>query len=142
MTLPYTRPEILKAPEHPPACCQQQTITVPASVNTKTSHKHDYPSPQHRHSYTRRSAAERTFSTVKDPATNDISRGWCQITGLTPIALFTTTVFIARNLRIHDAHTAREAENAHRAANGLPPKQRKRRRQNTQDLIDAAGASP
>ena len=30
MTLDRDRPEILAPPEHPPACCTQQTITVPA----------------------------------------------------------------------------------------------------------------
>jgi hypothetical protein len=45
MTLAHTRPEILKAPEHPPACCQQQTITIPPAVNAKTAQKHDYPPP-------------------------------------------------------------------------------------------------
>jgi hypothetical protein len=29
MTLDRSRPEILSAPEHPPACCTQQTITIP-----------------------------------------------------------------------------------------------------------------
>ena len=142
MTLPHDRPQVLSPPEHPPACCQQQTITVPPSVNAKTAQKHDYPSPEHRRSYARRSAAERTYATVKDPATNDLTRGWCRITGLTPIALLTATVFIARNLRIHDSFAARQAENQRRAANGLRPKQRKRRRQTTTDLISAANAPP
>ena len=52
LTLPHDRPTILEAPEHPPACCSQQTITVPPSVNAKTAQKHDYPSPAHRNSYT------------------------------------------------------------------------------------------
>jgi hypothetical protein len=142
MTLPHDRPQILTPPEHPPACCQQQTITVPATVNAKTAQKHDYPSPAHRASYARRTAAERTFSTVKDPATNNLSRGWCRITGLTGIALLTATVLIARNLRIHDAHAARQAEHQQRAANRPQPKQRKRRRQTTNDLITAANAPP
>ena len=142
LTLPYDRPEILTPPEHPPACCQQQTITVPAAVNAKTAQKHDYPSPAHRHSYNRRSAAERTFSTIKDPATNDISRGWCRIMGLTPIAMFTASVLIARNLRIHDAHAARQAANQQRAADGLPPKQRTRRRETADDLITAGNSPP
>jgi hypothetical protein len=142
MTLDHNRPQVLTPPEHPPVCCQQQTITVPPSVNAKTAQKHDYPSAEHRRSYARRSGAERTFSTVKDPATNDPSRGWCRIMGLTPNALFLASVFIARNLRIHDAHHARQAENQRRAANGLPPKQRKRRRQTAEDLINAANAPP
>jgi hypothetical protein len=142
MTLPHTRPQVLQPPEHPPACCQQQTITVPPSVNAKTAQKHDYPSPEHRHSYNRRSAAERTFASVKDPATNNLNKGWCRITGLTGIALLTASVFIARNLRITDAFHARQAANARRAANGLPPKQRKRHRQTAENLISAGNAPP
>jgi hypothetical protein len=140
--LPHTRPQVLKAPEHPPTCCQQQTITVPASVNAKTAHKHDYPSAAHRRSYTRRSGAERTYSTVKDPATNDLSRGSCRVMGLTAIALFTASVFIARNLPIADSFAARQAEDQRRLATGLPPKQRKRRRQTAEELIAAANAPP
>jgi hypothetical protein len=142
MTLPHDRPRGLKPPEHPPVCCQQQTITVPPQVNAKTAQKHDYPSPQHRRSYNRRTAAERTFSTLTDRATNDLSRGWCRLTALTPIALFTATTLIARDIRIADAFNARQAENERRAANGLPPKRRKRRRQTTEDLISAANAPP
>jgi hypothetical protein len=85
MRLDRNRPEILTPPEHPPACCQQQTITVPPDVAAKTRQKHDYPSKSHRRSYARRTGAERTFSTVKDPASNDITRGWTRLTGLTPI---------------------------------------------------------
>ena len=79
------RPEILTPPEHPPACCTQQTITVGPQIAAKTRQKHDYPSPQHRRSYARRTGAERTFSTIKDPATTSIARGWCRLTGLTPL---------------------------------------------------------
>ena len=142
MTLPHDHPTILHPPEHPPACCQQQTITVPPQVNAKTAQKHDYPSPQHRRSYNRRTAAERTFATLTDRSTNDLSRGWCRLTGLTPIALFTATALIARNIRIADAYNARQAENQRRAANGLPPKQRKRRRQTLDDLLATANAPP
>jgi hypothetical protein len=142
LTLPHQHPTILTAPQQPPACCTQKTITVPPSVNAKTAQKHDYPSPQHRHSYNRRTAAERTFATLTDRATNDLSRGWCRLFGLTPIALFTATTLIARNIRIHDAYTARQADNQRRAANGLPPKQRKRRRHTTENLIAAANAPP
>jgi hypothetical protein len=142
MTLPHQRPTILTPPAQPPACCTQQTITVPPTVNAKTAQKHDYPSPQHRHSYQRRTAAERTFATLTDRATNDLSRGWCRLFGVTPVALFTATALIARNIRITDAHTARQHEQQRRAALGLPPKHRKRRRQTTQDLIATANTPP
>ena len=47
MTLDRGRPEILTPPGHPQECCTQQTITVPAEINAKTSQKHDYPSAAH-----------------------------------------------------------------------------------------------
>jgi hypothetical protein len=72
MVLSAERPEILAAPQEPPTCCTQKTLTVPPSVNAKTKQKHDYPSKAHRLSYGRRSAAERSNATVKDPASNDM----------------------------------------------------------------------
>jgi hypothetical protein len=128
MTLNRDRPEIPTPPEHPQACCAQQTITVPADVLAKTAQKHDYPSAAWRRSYARRTGAERGFATAKDPATNDISRGWCRLTGLAPLMLFTTTLLIVRNQRILTAWNARQEDNQRRTAAGLPPKTRKRRR--------------
>lgn len=137
LTLTHEHPTILQPPEHPPVCCQQQTITVPPSVNAKTAQKHNYPSPAHRVSYNRRTAAERTFATLTDRASTDLSRGWCRQTGLTKIALHATTALIARNIRIHDTHTARQAENQRRAAHGLPPKTRTHRRTTIHQLAAA-----
>jgi hypothetical protein len=85
MLLTRDRPEILTPPGHPPACCTQQTITVPPDVAAKTRQKHDYPSPQWRRSYQRRTAAERVNATIKDTATTSIARGWCRLTGLAPL---------------------------------------------------------
>jgi hypothetical protein len=142
ITLPYNRPTINQPPQAPPRCCTQQTITVPPTVNAKTAQKHDYPSQAHRDSYNRRTAAERAFATVTDPATTNLSRGNCRLTGLAPIALFTATVFIARNLRIADAFATRQAEQQRRAASGLPPKRRRRHRRTHSDLAGAANAPP
>jgi hypothetical protein len=128
MTLDRSRPEILQPPEHPQACCTQQTITVPAEVNAKTRQKHDYPSAAWRRSCSRRTGAERGFATAKDPATNDITRGWCRLMGLAPLMLFTTTLLIVRNQRILAAWNTRQEDSTRRAAAGLPPKTRQRRR--------------
>jgi hypothetical protein len=128
MRLDRDRPEILTPPEHPQACCSQQTLTVPADVNAKTRQEHDYPSAAWRRSYARRTGAERGFATIKDPAASDISRGWCRLMGLTPLMLHATTLLIARNQRILAAWNNRQEENTRRAAAGLPPKTRKRRR--------------
>jgi len=137
MTLDRDRPEILQPPEHPQACCTQQTITVPPDVNAKTRQKHDYPSVAWRRSYTRRTGAERGFATAKDPAANTISRGWCRLMGLTPLMLFITTLLIVRNQRILAAWNTRQEQTQRRAAAGLPPKTRRRRRRTLAGL--AAG---
>ena len=134
MTLDRDRPEILQPPGQPPACCTQQTLTVPPDVTAKTAQKHDYPSAAWRRSYARRTGAERGFATAKDPATNDISRGWCRLMGLAPLMLFTTALLTVRNQRILHAWNARQEENQHRAAAGLPPKTRKRRRKTLASL--------
>ncbi len=138
MTLDRDRPEILQPPAHPQACCTQQTITVPPDVLAKTAQKHDYPSAAWRRSYARRTGAERGFATAKDPASNDISRGWCRLMGLTPLMLFTTMLLAVRNQRILTSWDARQQENQRRAAAGLPPKTRRRRRK-TVAMLTAAG---
>jgi len=91
----------------------------------------DYPSAAWR------TGAERGFATTKDPTTNDITRGWCRLMGLAPLTLFVTTLLIARNQRILTAWNARQEQNQRRAAKGLPPKTRKRRRKTLASL--AAG---
>jgi hypothetical protein len=116
MTRDRDRPEILHPPEHPPACCAQQTITVPPDVLAKTAQKHDYPSAAWRRSYARRTGAERGFATTKDPASNDIARGWCRLMGPAPLMLFTTTLLAVRNQRILTAWNARQEQTQRRAA--------------------------
>ena len=141
MRLDRQRPEILTPPEHPPDCCGRQTITVPPAVAAKTRQKHDYPSAAHRRSYARRTGAERTFSTAKDPASNNITRGWTRLMGLTPLMLWLACLLTVRNQRILTAWTARQDDNARRAAAGLPPRTRRRRRKTLTDLA-TAGTPP
>lgn len=138
MRLDRDRPEILTPPEHPQACCAQQTITVPADVLAKTAQKHDYPSAAWRRSYARRTGAERGFATAKDPAASDISRGWCRLMGLAPLMLFLTVLLVVRNQRILAAWNTRQEENTRRAAKGLPPKTRRRRRKTLTAITSAA----
>jgi hypothetical protein len=141
MTLPRDRPEILTPPRHPPACCAQQTLTVPPQVAAKTRQKHDYPSTAHRRSYARRTGAERTFSTAKDPASNNITRGWTRLMGLAPLMLWLACLLAVRNQRILTAWNARQDDNARRAAAGLPPRTRRRRRKTLTNLA-SAGTPP
>ena len=92
-------------------------------------------------SYARRTGAERTFSTAKDPASNNIARGWTRLMGLTPLMLWLTCLLAVRNQRILTAWDARQADDARRAAAGLPPKTRRRRRKTLTDLA-TAGTPP
>jgi hypothetical protein len=48
--------------------------------------------------------------------------------GLAPLTLFTAALLAVRNQRILAAWNARPEENARRAAKGLPPRTRRRRR--------------
>ena len=122
MTLDRDRPEILQPPQHPQACCTQQTITVPPGRQREDRAETRLPVQAHRRSYARRTGAERGFATAKDPATNDISRGWCRLMGLTPLMLAVTCLLVVRNQRILAAWDSPAEENERRAAAGLPPK--------------------
>jgi hypothetical protein len=115
---------------------------VPPEVNAKTAQKHDWGSAAWRSSYARRSAAERSNSTIKDPATSDLSRGWCRMMGLAPLLFFLAPLLAVRNLRVLDAFEARQAEGARRAAAGLPPKTRRRRRKGLRDLAGNGAKAP
>jgi hypothetical protein len=57
--------------------------------------------------------------------------------GVTSLALWLACLLAVRNQRILDAFDARQEQDARRAAAGLPPKTRKRRRQTLASL--AAG---
>jgi len=128
MKLDRNRPEILTPPQHPPACCTQQTITASPQVAAKTRQKHDYPSAAWRISYQRRTAAERLNATIKDTAVNNIDRGWIRLTGVTPLMLWLACLLTVRNQRILLAWDNQQQDNARRAAASAPPRTRKRRR--------------
>jgi hypothetical protein len=114
---------------------------MPPQTCAKTAQKHDYPSAAHRKSYARRTGAERTFSTAKDPASNNIARGWTRLMGLAPLTLWLACLLAVRNQRILTAWNARQDDNARRAAAGLAPKTRRRRRKTLTDLA-TAGTPP
>jgi hypothetical protein len=125
-----SRPEVLTPPEHPQACCTQQTITAGPAVAPKTRQKHDYPSQAWRISCRRRTAAERLNAAIKDPAVNTIDRGWIRLTGVTPLMLWPACLMIVRNQRTPHAFDARQQDHTRRAtASGQQSRPRKRRRE-------------
>jgi len=76
-----------------------------------------------------RTAAERSFSAIKDTATASIARGWCRQMGLTPLMLWITCLLAVRNQRILTAWDTRQADRAplrRRRAPALHPAPRRR----------------
>jgi len=132
MLLSYDRPEVMTAPSDLPACCAQKTITVSPEVNAKTAQKHPYPSAAHRASFSRRTAVERSYSTLKDPASTDTTRG---VMGLAAITVLLACAVVVRNMRVTDSFEKRERFDTERRANGLSPKPRRRRRRTIDDLL-------
>jgi len=135
MELSFDHPEVICRPVRDARCCRQKSITVPPSVNAKTAQKHDYPSRAHRRSYARRTAVERSNSRVKDPASIDITKGWCRLMGPVPISLFLACALVVRNLAISDAFYEREVDQQRRKAVGLAPRTRRRRRTSLNELV-------
>jgi hypothetical protein len=136
MLLQYNRPEVMVAPAVLAPCCTQKTITVSPDVNAKTAQKYSYPSVAHRKSFSRRTSVERSFSTLKDPASTDIQRGWCRVMGLASVTILLACAVVVRNIRVTDSFEERIAKDAERLAAGLPPKTRRRRRRRIDDLLE------
>jgi hypothetical protein len=105
-------PEIAAPPDPAPVCCTQSTITVPSEVNAKTAQKHDDPSRAHRHSLRRRTAVERSYATMEDPASTDTTRGFCRVMGLYAVTLLVACGVVVRNIRVADAFEERQRDNA------------------------------
>ena len=73
---------------------------------------------------------------MKDPASTDITRGWCRVMGVTAITLFVVCAVVVRNIRVTTSFEERSKSDAERAAAGLPPKTRRRRRRTIDDVLE------
>jgi hypothetical protein len=82
---------------------------------------------------------ERSYATVKDPASTDITRGWCRVMGLTAITLLLACAVVVRNGRVINAFEERQRIDARRQAAGLEPRTGRRRRRTIDDLIASDG---
>jgi hypothetical protein len=141
LSLGFNRPTVTSPPDGElPLCCVQKTVTVPPSVGAKTRQRHDYPSAAHRSSYGRRTAAERSFATEKDPAGTGMRRGWCRMMGRAKNKLMYALAFVTSNLALVAAFEARERDDRARAAAGLAPRARRRRRTTLDELVASPSA--
>jgi len=128
MSLDFNRPEVSEPPSYPPTCCVNQTITVIKEVTAKTAQRHDHPSKAHRLSYSRRTAAERTFSWLQDSATVGMRRGWSRLMGVAKNHLMCVLGVVVRNVRIVESFERTKAKEARREARRLQTRSRGRRR--------------
>ena len=132
-------PEILTPPQHPPACCTQQTLTIapgrrgedPAETRLPLRGPPPLLCPPHRRR-TRLLHHQGPRHQHHQPAAGAAS--WA----CTPLALWLACLHAIRNQRILTAWDARQAENKRRAAAGLPPRTRKRRRKTTLASLTAS----
>jgi hypothetical protein len=75
---------------------------------------------------------------MKDPASTDVTRGWCRTTSMCALALFLVCAVVVRNVRVVDAFEQRAADDQRRQPAGPPLKTRRRRRRKIEDLVSAS----
>jgi hypothetical protein len=133
LNLSFARPSVTDPPGTPPRCCRQRSLTVPPNVNDKTRQKHPYPSPVHRRSYARRTAAERAYARLADPAGEGVRRGWCRLFGTTKNALMYCLAAVVHNVRILESREHLDQAEARRSAYRTISVRRRRRRRHEQE---------
>src|ERR1019366_1250921 len=87
-----------------------------------------YPSPTHRRSYARRTAAERAYARLADPAGEGVRRGWCRLFGTAKNALMYSLAAVIHNIRISESRERQDRAEARRATYGTSGQNRRRRR--------------
>lgn len=97
---PTSVPTITNPPSHPPKCCQQHTITVPPDVAGKTRQKHPYLSPKWRENYGDRTAVERSYSSAKSRAAEDMSTDRMYVIGIAKVQFLRVFGYMAMNYRL------------------------------------------
>ncbi len=132
LNLSFAHPSVTDPPGIAPRCCRQRSITVAPNVNDKTRQKHPYPSPVHRRSYERRTAAERAYARVADPAGEGVRRGWCRLFGTAKNALMHALAAVAHNLRILESHERQDQAEARRSTQEASGPRKGRRRHHEQ----------
>ena len=142
MTLNRDRPEILTPPSHPPACCTAADDHHPARRRGQDPPETRLPLAAHRRSYARRTGADADFATTKDPASNNITRGWCRLMGADPAVLFCRRPANRPQPADPAAWNARQDDNARRAAAGLNVPKTSRRRRKTLAALTTAARPP
>jgi hypothetical protein len=102
MHLPADFPRVTSPPakEVAPPICRQRTVTVPGTVTPKVRQRAYWGSVEWIRSFARRTHVEGAFGNIKNRNTENITRGWVQVTGHARHSLLLAIAAAAYNLRV------------------------------------------
>lgn len=102
MHLPVELPLVTDPPAEQgrPRICQQRTVSLPGTVTPKVRQRLYWGSEEWIRSFARRTHVEGAFGNIKNRNTENISRGWLQVSGHARTTLMLTLAAVAYNLRI------------------------------------------
>jgi hypothetical protein len=86
--------------ETAPSCCTQRTVKLPGTVTPKVRQKLYWGSPRWIRSFARRTHIEGVFGNLKNRNTENVTRGWIQVTGHAKTSLMVAVAATAYNLRV------------------------------------------
>lgn len=107
--VPATVPLVANAPAATtaPSCCTHATVPVPAEAFGKLAQRHYWGSRKWVRSWRRRSTVEGSFGNLKNRNTENVTRGWAQVTGLVKTSLLLAAKVAVSNLRLLRVWAAR-----------------------------------
>lgn len=83
-----------------PKCCTQRTVTIPGNVTPKIRQRLYWGSDEWIASFNRRSHVEASYGNMKNPNTENVTRGWCCVMGLVKTSLLLAAAVAASNIRL------------------------------------------
>jgi hypothetical protein len=89
------------AAETAPTCCTQSTVEPKEDAQRKLWQREYWGSKAWVFSNNRRTYVEGVFGNIKNPSTENLSRGTFRITGLARVTLFIGLAATAHNVRLH-----------------------------------------
>ena len=95
-------PRVQDPPTGPgiPKCCTQRTVTIPGDVTPKIRQRLYWGSVEWIKSYNRRTYVEGSYGNLKNPDTENITRGWCRVVGLVKTGILLAAAVAASNIRL------------------------------------------
>ena len=92
-------------PATAPACCTQRTVTTGRDAQPKVEQEHYWGSRKWKHRYNARTYVEGAFGNMKNTTTENVERGFFQVTGLAKVNFMVGIALVAHNLRMLRGNT-------------------------------------